>query len=174
MPGAFRTLRTPGEELLRRVDPEEALSGASAIIRDCPSGDVTVLPAQSVSPQLEVFRDGGMSLIRQDAGRLLFRHADLGLPDMYGHGHADALSILFFWKNIQVLADNGSGQYNGDQSVRNYFRSTIAHNTVELGGRDQAKMLGPFLWSDSYETVLDDFGVSPRLFATAHHDGYMR
>lgn len=67
-------------------------------------------------------------------GRLLFRHAQLGLEPTYGHGHADALSILFYWDNTPVLIDLGSGQYNGNQAIRNFFRSTTAHNTIEIGG----------------------------------------
>ena len=106
-------------------------------------------------------------------GRLLFRHSRLGLGETCGHGHADALSVLFFWRNVPVLIDLGSGQYNGDQAVRNFFRSTIAHNTIEIGGRDQAKMLGPFMWEKSYHAKLTNSGESPILFAEAIHDGYV-
>lgn len=105
-------------------------------------------------------------------GRLLFRHAPLGLEPTYGHGHADALSVLFFWNNIPVLIDLGSGQYNGNQAIRNFFRSTIAHNTIEIGGGNQAKILGPFLWEKTYETCLNKIEVTPRFFAEAYHTGY--
>ena len=109
-----------------------------------------------------------------DKGSLFFRHAPLGLENTYGHGHADALSILFSWNNAPVLIDLGSGQYNGDQNIRNFFRSTIAHNTVEIGGKSQAKMLGPFMWEQSYETTLKEVGKSPFLHAEASHNGYMK
>jgi hypothetical protein len=42
---------------------------------------------------------------------------------------------------IPVLIDLGSGQYNGNQDIRNFFRSTIAHNTVEIGEESQAKIV---------------------------------
>ncbi len=89
-----------------------------------------------------------------------------------GHGHADALSVLFSWDNVPVLIDLGSGQYNGDQTIRVFFRSTIAHNTIEIGGKNQAKILGPFMWKKSYKTNLVGSGVTPNLFAEANHDGY--
>jgi hypothetical protein len=122
--------------------------------------------------RLRLFREGGMTLMQQGRGSLLFRHAPLGLPNTFGHGHADALSVILNWSNTPVLIDVGSGQYNGDQNIRNYFRSTIAHNTIEVNGRDQARHLGPFLWEKSYETVLTAASAEPELTAEASHDGY--
>ena len=47
---------------------------------------------------------------------------------------------------VDVLADPGTYCYHGEPAWRSYFRSTIAHNTVELGGRNQSGEGGPFLW----------------------------
>ena len=56
---------------------------------------------------------------------------------------------------------------------RSYFRSTIAHNTVELGGRNQSSEGGPFMWLRHARAreieVLDDGDVAGW---TAEHDGY--
>lgn len=123
---------------------------------------------------LKTYKEGGMTLMHWGKGRLLFRHSHLGLGNTYGHGHADALSILFSWGNVPVLIDLGSGQYNGDQAIRNFFRSTIAHNTLEIGVKSQAKMLGPFMWKKSYETRLIKAGEDPILHTEANHDGYMK
>ncbi len=125
-------------------------------------------------PVLKTYPDGGMTLMKWGKGRLLFRHAPLGLEPTYGHGHADALSIIFSWGNTPVLIDLGSGQYNGDQGIRRFFRSTIAHNTLEIEGLDQAKMLGPFLWDKSYQTNLTLVKEEPSLVAQAYHTGYKK
>lgn len=125
-------------------------------------------------PTLKTYPNGGMTLMTRGKGRLLFRHGRLGLGNTCGHGHADALSVLFWWDNMPVLIDLGSGQYNGDQNIRNYFRSTIAHNTVEIGNRNQAEILGPFLWKKPYNTTLHSTGGAPSLFAKASHDGYLK
>lgn len=128
-------------------------------------------------PIVKEYKDGGMTLMLWGHGRLLFRHAPLGLASTFGHGHADALSVLFYWKNTPVLVDLGSGQYNGDQSIRNYFRSTIAHNTVEIGGENQSRILGPFMWDKSYNATMNDarakVDVSSICCAEASHDGYL-
>jgi len=125
-------------------------------------------------PEIKTYQEGGMTLMKWGKGRLLFRHAHLGLGNTCGHGHADALSILFSWRDVPVLIDLGSGQYNGDQTIRNFFRSTIAHNTVEIGGKSQAEMLGPFMWKQSYETTLKESQKSPILCVEANHNGYMK
>ena len=123
-------------------------------------------------PQLRTYSDGGMTLMKWSKGRLLFRHSPLGMGKTCGHGHADALSVLFYWNNVPVLIDLGSGQYNGDQKIRDFFRSTIAHNTVEIGGENQAKSIGPFMWEKSYETCLTKAERTPSFFAEAYHTGY--
>ena len=124
-------------------------------------------------PQLKTYSHGGMTLMKRGKGQLLFRHAPLGSGDTCGHGHADALSVLFHWNNVPILIDLGSGQYNGNQDIRNFFRSTIAHNTIEIGGINQAKILGPSLWEKSYETCLTQTEKTPSFFAEAYHTGYM-
>lgn len=128
---------------------------------------------QSEHPRYKTYPDGGMTFMTWGKGKLLFRHSQLGLEPTYGHGHADALSVLFFWDNVPVLIDLGSGQYNGDQMIRNFFRSTIAHNTVEIGGVNQARILGPFMWDKSYQTKMEKAENSDGFFVTASHDGYM-
>ena len=137
------------------------------------SSQISFQKTSSVS-RLKIYPDGGMTLMQWGKGRLLFRHALLGLENTYGHGHADALSLIFYWDSIPVLIDLGSGQYNGNQVMRNYFRSTIAHNTVEIGNRDQATILGPFLWKKSYETRLKYHSQEPILSVEASHNGYLK
>ena len=70
----------------------------------------------------------------------------LGYGAIAAHGHADALSITLRAFGVDVLVDPGTYDYFTHASWRDYFRSTRAHNTVEIDGRDQSQMLGPFLW----------------------------
>ena len=131
-----------------------------------------LVSANCDKPRVKSYNDAGITILDHGKGKLLFRHAPLGMPPTYGHGHADALSILFYWDSTPVLIDLGSGQYNANQSIRNYFRSTIAHNTVEIGGKSQADILGPFMWDKSYTVQKLESSSSPVLMAEARHDGY--
>jgi Heparinase II/III-like protein/Heparinase II/III N-terminus len=122
-----------------------------------------------------------------DAGMTLLRTADPGVPEIWcrcdggphgflsiaAHAHADALSVEVRHAGVDVLADPGTYCYHGELAWRSYFRSTIAHNTAELGGRNQSSEGGPFLWLRHAQAreidVTDDGSVAEW---TAEHDGY--
>jgi uncharacterized heparinase superfamily protein len=70
----------------------------------------------------------------------------LGPEPLAGHGHADALSFTVRAFGVDVLVDPGTYDYFSYPKWREYFRSTRAHNTVVVDGRDQSEMLGLFLW----------------------------
>ena len=64
-----------------------------------------------------------------------------------GHGHADALNVLFTSGDRSWLIDPGTYVYISDTDGREIFRSTAAHNTVRVDQQDQAVPEGPFAWS---------------------------
>jgi hypothetical protein len=75
---------------------------------------------------------------------------------------------------VDILADPGTYCYHGEPEWRSYFRSTIAHNTVELDGRSQSRDGGPFLWlrhANGRELNVADLGDITEW--TAEHDGYL-
>lgn len=121
---------------------------------------------------VKLYPDCGMTVMQKGKGQLIFRHAPLGLEPTYGHGHADALSILFSWGGQQILCDLGSGQYNGDQNIRNYFRSTLAHNTIQVDNCDQARILGPFMWEGSYNCITGERHAPENNTIEYKHDAY--
>lgn len=123
---------------------------------------------------LKTYPHGGITLMINGRGRAVFRHGPLGLAPLFGHGHADALSILLFWNDAPVLIDPGTGQYNGDGMIREYFRSTLAHNTVRIGGSNQAEDLGPFLWKETYSTEFRECQQDPHPACEASHTGYQK
>lgn len=97
------------------------------------------------------FPQSGYSVLRADEGRAtlaLFDHGPLGMPPSYGHAHADALSLLLYRYGEPILIDPGTFTYTGAPEWRNYFRSTAAHNTVTVNGRDQAVQETAFQWSE--------------------------
>ena len=61
-----------------------------------------------------------------------------GMPPLYNHGHADALSITLSVGGKETLVDPGTYRYNGEPEFRKYFKGTRAHNTVTIDGLDQA------------------------------------
>jgi hypothetical protein len=134
--------------------------------------------APGVRPSgLTTFPQSGYSIIRAPAGdstALIFDHGPLGLPPAFGHGHADALSVVFAVGGREVLADPGSYAYGGDPRWRAFFRGTSAHNTVLVDGLDQAVQEGAFLWSRPYAARLcrHAVGTDGTIALLGVHDGY--
>lgn len=97
----------------------------------------------------------------------------LGYNGIAGHGHADALSLQVSIGGEELLVDPGTYCYNAEPAWRHYFRSTRAHNTVEVDGTDQSLYGGSFLWlrdvNCSVDALRDD---GNRVEVLAHHDGY--
>jgi hypothetical protein len=65
------------------------------------------------------------------------------------HGHADLTSVWVQHDGKWLIADPGTGTYNGPLNVRNAFRTSSAHSVVRVDGHDQ---LGPhraFRWMHS-------------------------
>jgi hypothetical protein len=122
-----------------------------------------------------------------DAGITLLRSTDRQEPEIWcrcdggphgylsiaAHAHADALSVEVRYGGVEILADPGTYCYHGDPAWRSYFRSTIAHNTAEIGGRSQSVDGGPFLWLQHARASEVDVADSGRVASwTAEHDGY--
>jgi hypothetical protein len=62
------------------------------------------------------FPESGYTVISKGKELFLtFDHGPLGMAPLYGHGHADALSITLYHNEQPFLIDPGTFQYNGDQ-----------------------------------------------------------
>jgi hypothetical protein len=91
------------------------------------------------------------------------------------HAHADALSVTLFSRGRELLVDPGTFVYNCAPAWRRYFRSTPAHNTVTIDGRDQAEQGGTFHWRTNIcSRAARDFTSPGIAYAEGEHDGYRR
>ncbi len=79
-------------------------------------------------------------------GNRLFAAFDAGNigPDYQpGHAHADTLSFECSWAGARWISDTGVFHYR-QSPERRYARSTAAHNTLRIGGRDQSDVWHSF------------------------------
>ncbi len=119
------------------------------------------------------FQDAGYFLLRGGRAAVFVDAAELGYGPIAAHGHADCLSLTLAIDGQQVLVDSGTYDYFSHPELRNYFRSTRAHNTVEIDSKDQSEMLGPFLWGKrASPDVLAVDDNDERATVSARHDGY--
>ncbi|MEW1954775.1 alginate lyase family protein [Terrabacter sp. NPDC080008] len=132
------------------------------------------------------FPDAGIHLLRAvspEGEPLLWCRCDggpQGFLSIAAHGHADALALEVRSAGVDLLVDPGTYCYHGEPQWRSYFRSTRAHNTVEVDGVSQAVEGGPFLWTTHADAEVDRAGEEReadgrrRQVWVAHHTAYAR
>lgn len=127
------------------------------------------------------FPDTGIYLLQcggGDAGdrvSILFDCGELGYKSIAAHGHADALSFTVRYLGDELLVDPGTYDYFTFGEWRNYFRSTRAHNTLEIDGEDQSVMSGLFLWGKRASARCLEWQPAERGGKVVGvHDGYAR
>ena len=64
---------------------------------------------------------------------------EIGPDHIPAHSHADIFSYELSYKGKRFIVDSGNYSYE-NEDMRKYFRSTEAHNTVSIDGKDQAEM----------------------------------
>ncbi len=132
-------------------------------------------------PRPSQFADAGLTILRDlEPGRTdeiwcIIDHGPHGFLSTAAHAHADALAVEIRHCGSALVVDPGTYCYHGERTWRDYFRSTVAHSTVEVGGENQSDIGGPFLWTRKAETSLrSSSGLTegPVAEVTADHDGY--
>ncbi|MGG9964377.1 alginate lyase family protein [Ferruginibacter sp. SUN106] len=102
-----------------------------------------------------------------------FDAAPLGFLSIAAHGHADALSFFMHVDGQPVFVDPGTYTYHTAPEWRNYFVSTLAHNTIRVNKLNQADFAGSTLWLNHYKcTVLKAETTETTDTIKATHNGY--
>jgi hypothetical protein len=173
------SLLSLGEALFGRLDwwPHTTPDIGSSIISAMSPQAVEVADRPGERPWH--FADAGATVLRTNSnhGPEIWCRCDggpHGFLKIAAHAHADALSVEVRYGGIDILADPGTYCYHGQPAWRSYFRSTIAHNTVEVQGRSQSSEGGPFLWlrhANARVIGVEDIGDAVEW--SAEHDGYL-
>jgi hypothetical protein len=117
-----------------------------------------------------VMRDGW----HRDANYLLFDCGEHGILNC-GHSHSDALAIELAARGRTALIDPGTYTYTGDKELRDWFRSTSAHNTVTVDGEQSSVVDGPFSWQSIAGSNCSKWISQGRFdFVAGAHTGYQR
>lgn len=107
------------------------------------------------------FETAGYYRLDNSNKTLLFDCGQYGPDYMLGHAHCDALSFELSVDGVPLFVNAGTGQYQGKHRI--FFRSTEAHNTVILEGKQQAELWGEHrvarrgkcIQCDASETMLE-------------------
>lgn len=162
--GAYRSLLNTGAYLFKREEflkNSEHMDNKSLLLLNI--GNISREEIKLVRNQLpDSFKAGGYYILGADFDtpreqKLVFDCGSLGYLSIAAHGHADALAIYFSAGGFPIFIDPGTYAYHADKKWRKYFRSTGAHNTVRIDGKDQSTMSGNFMWSSKAENKLVEY-----------------
>lgn len=120
------------------------------------------------------FPESGFYLLGTRGGdtRLIAKAGAPGPAYQLGHAHADALSYECAVQGRRVLVDSGVHGY-AESRFRGYCRSTRAHNTVSVNGREQLEAWGVFRVGHRYTAEVHAWGRHARgMVLRASHDGF--
>ncbi len=90
------------------------------------------------------------------SARVIVKASPPGPAWQPGHAHSDALSYEFSFQGARVIVDSGVHGYDGSP-LRDYCRSTAAHNTVQVGGVEQMRFWKTFRVAQRY--VIENSGL---------------
>ncbi len=119
---------------------------------------------------MKTFRDGGYHFLWNANAEVVFRAGPLGYKG--AHSHNDQLSFELSIGGLDVFVDRGTYIYKSSPACRNVFRSTLAHNVLQIDDLEQ-NSLGDniFYLDDQTETEMVS---SSSTHISAVHFGYMK
>lgn len=125
----------------------------------------------------DIYNNGSLTALKGKRAManyaILVDHGPLGMQPKCSHAHADALSVTMYRNGRAILVDSGTYSYTGAPELRDYFRSTKAHNTVSVGHLDQATKKMLFMWSNPYSCdLLESSAEHDKHTVVAKHDGF--
>ncbi len=122
------------------------------------------------------FEDGGFYIMRdgwsEDDNYLMIDAGEVGSLNG-GHGHADTLSFELAVGGRTILVDSGTYTYHKSKELRNFFRSSVAHNTLTIDGKSSSEFGSIFSWDSMANAEVDSWISQDRFdFFEGSHDGF--
>jgi hypothetical protein len=143
MVDAFGALSRPDGTLHLLNDSADGIAPGRAWLSALARGTVG-LDVPSLGGAIELPAAGYFGLVNALAGeRFVIDCGEPGPTYQPGHAHCDLLSFELDLGGRSVVVDSGVSGYEGDE-LREYVRSTRAHNTVSVAGREQSEVWGTF------------------------------
>ena len=178
----FRSTLATAAILFKRDDykyvAEEATEESFWLLGPQRLQEFNELVAQPPSETSRGFPVGGYYVMRdgwsKSANYMLIDCGPLGGLKC-GHAHADVLSFELAVHGRTLIVDPGTYTYTGSKTDRDYFRSSVAHNTLTVDGESSSIPLGSFSWQTVANAKLLEWISKPEFdFFSGTHDGYRR
>jgi hypothetical protein len=118
---------------------------------------------------------GGFHVLRGAGAVVTVSAGPQGQGGVGGHSHNDKLSFELHLGGQPLIVDPGTGTYTRDPELRNFFRGTAAHNTLQLDGVEQAPIAPERLFAlpEAARARVEVFQPGAELDRlVVRHDGY--
>jgi len=115
---------------------------------------------------------GGLYVLRGSGAVVTVSAGPQGQKGVGGHNHNDKLSFELHLEGTPAIVDSGTGTYLRDRHLRDWFRGTAAHNTLQIGEEEQAPLdpSRPFALPSNAPTVVERFeGGDDRMALVVRH-----
>ena len=120
------------------------------------------------TPERETLADSGYRRFDREAYCCIADAGAIGPDYIPGHAHADTLHFVLQVHGKPFLVDTGISTYEKNE-LRQRERSTAAHNTVVVNGRNSSDVWGGFRVGKRAEATIEEDGAQ---VLCARHDGY--
>jgi hypothetical protein len=114
------------------------------------------------------YRDGGYYILRNDRVYCCIRCGELSFRGDGVHSHNDQLSFELNVDGEDFIIDPGSYVYTADYKMRNLFRSTEMHNTVQVEKFEQNDFEEYNLFYMKEQTYAKNHGFNMNFFEGTH------
>ena len=118
-------------------------------------------------------RNSGYLRAERGPAVLIADFARVGPDYLPGHSHADTLSFELSVSGHRVLVNSGTSTYE-EGPLRDFQRSTPAHNTVTVNGCNSSEVWRSFRVGRRAKPGGIQITPGAALFARCSHDGYKR
>ena len=178
----FRSTLSTGAALFERSDYKFVAGGPAEetlwLLGPTGLASLDRVEAREPAKQSIAFATGGYYVMRDGwsahSNYLFFDCGPHG-TDNCGHAHADALSFELAANGHTLLIDPGTYTYTGSREMRDWFRSSAAHNTLTLDEESSSVPAGPFSWKTIARSGCSSWITQERFdYVVASHDGFTR
>ena len=180
----FRDTLAMGAAIFKRGDLKRTAGEAPAELLWLLGPEAVVcydrVPAETPQGLSKGFQQSGFYVMRsgweRDSSYCLIDGGPLGSEQGGpGHAHADGLAIEVALNGTTWLVDPATFVYGANPEMRDWFRSTAAHNAATVDGENQSEIAGAFAWASQAaceRIAFEDKGDTAVFFGAT--DGYER
>jgi uncharacterized heparinase superfamily protein len=118
--------------------------------------------------------NSGFYIWKDGCNKLFFDVGEVGASYQPGHAHADTLSVECSINGTNLIVNSGTSEY-AESELRAYQRSTAAHSTVEINGKNSSETWRSFRVARRASIIKRTVSKNNRnVIFSASHDGYYR